>query len=173
MLGGPGAAVAPTASQLAAIQHAPTGSGTALGSLGRHYTWRQAAAAVESGWIRRRTNPNDWLRCAREWGAALTLLYAIRRWATRRRGREANPSEKARCTWRRWAHTRSADAPTLGRSDADCRRRRRAGHARRRLDELRGTRHTFRWSWGLKARGTSRWPRDWRTCRWRSADVAG
>ena len=104
VLGGPGAAASLTAAQLIAIQHAPTGLGTALGSLGSHYTWRQAAAAVESGWIRRRTNPNDWLRCAREWGAALTLLYAIRRWATRRRGRESTSSEKAQCTWRRWAH---------------------------------------------------------------------
>ena len=104
VLGGPGAAAALTATQLTAIRHAPTGSGSALGSLGTHYTWRQAVAAVESGWIRRRTNPSDWLRCAREWGAALTVLYAIRRWVTRRRGRESVSSEQARCTWRRWAH---------------------------------------------------------------------
>ena len=104
VLGGPGAAASLTATQRTAIRHAPTGSGSALGSLGTHYTWRQAVAAVESGWIRRRTNPSDWRRCAREWGAALTVLYAIRRWVTRRRGRESVSSEQARCTWRRWAH---------------------------------------------------------------------
>ena len=51
-LGGPGAARAPTPVQLAAIEGAPKGTGTALGSLGSHLTWRQAAAAVEGGRVR-------------------------------------------------------------------------------------------------------------------------
>ena len=104
-LSGPGAAASLTSAQLTAIRHAPTGSGTALGSLGGHYTWRQAAAAVESGWIRRRTNPNDWLYDARGSGAQSSLCCTPSEGGRRGGAGESRRSnEKAQRTWRRWAH---------------------------------------------------------------------
>ena len=102
VLSGPGAAGSLTSERRAMIRSAPKGPGTALGGLGAHYTWRQAVAAVEGEWVRRRANPSDWIQCAREWGAALTLLYAVRRWATERRGRGPDVNGEALSVWRRW-----------------------------------------------------------------------
>lgn len=63
------------------------------------------AGSGRSGWrarIVRRGCPDDWLRCAAEWGAALVLLRGIRRWLERLTGRTEWGGGRASKVGRMW-----------------------------------------------------------------------
>ena len=100
-LRGPGAEPAPSREQRVAIVSALGDGRMATGGLGQHHTWRQVLATIEGRQARKLGCAEDRLCSAAEWGAAVVLVYSIRKWRRERGHREARDEGGARTGFKR------------------------------------------------------------------------